>query len=175
MRYVEVAGRVLIGLVFVVAFAGKASGRAAFEAFVRSLRHLEVAPAAAVRWLAPAVVAAEAGVAVLVLVPLPGTGFAGFLLAAVLLSAFTVAVIRSLRQGNRAPCRCFGASTAPLSGRHVWRNAALILTSVLGAAATLAPGGIAPAPALVAAAGGLVGGAVAVAFDDIVGVLRPAG
>ena len=52
----------------------------------------------------------------------------------VLVAAFTVWIVVQLAAGRHPPCACFGAiSTAPLSGWHVARNAALIALGVVAA------------------------------------------
>jgi hypothetical protein len=80
--------------------------------------------------VAVGVLTAEVAVVpLLVLAPL-----GGFVLAAVLLGGFAVAIGRALRRGERGPCRCFGASSAPLGPRHVVRSAGLGLVALTGAA-----------------------------------------
>jgi hypothetical protein len=52
--------------------------------------------------------------------------------ACVLLGVFTLRIVQLLSQGKHPRCSCFGAtSQAPLSQKHVWRNAALLALSVL--------------------------------------------
>ncbi len=49
------------------------------------------------------------------------------IVAAVLLSIFSVALMKVIARGESTPCRCFGeVSAAPVSWRHVARNAAFI-------------------------------------------------
>lgn len=173
MRYVELASRLLLATVFVAAVAGKVYGRSAFGAFVTSLRRMDVLPESATSAVARVAVTAEAFVVLLLLVPIRLAGVAGFVLAAGVLTAFTVAIGLSLRHGNRAPCRCFGASTTPLGARHVTRNLTLIAVSLLGLAATLGPGRLDAGAALVAGAVGVVLGVLVTALDDIVELVRP--
>jgi hypothetical protein len=59
----------------------------------------------------------------------------GLMLAALLLTVFAVGIYAALRRGVRAPCRCFGASTTPLGGSQIVRNALLVLVAVTGAIA----------------------------------------
>ncbi len=66
-----------------------------------------------------------------VLRPWPAIG------AMALIAAFTVVVVRRLRDGSRPPCACFGPrSNRPLGQWHVARNGVL-----LGLAAVAAFGG----------------------------------
>jgi len=173
VRYIEICCRLLLATVFVGALVGKVVGRASFRTFVMSLRQMAVLPASIVLPAARLSVTVEALIAVLLLVPIRWTGAAGFLLGAGLLAVFTVAVALSLRRGNRAPCRCFGASTAPLGVRHVVRNLTLIVAALLGLAATLSEGPLDVAPSLVAGIMGLFLGLLATIFDDLVDLLRP--
>jgi len=174
VRYAELACRLCLLTVFVVALAGKLSGKDAFAAFTRSLRQMSVIPQGTVAVAARASVAAEALVIVLLAIPLRGAGAAGFAVAAGLLAVFTGAIVLSLRRGNVAPCRCFGASSTPLGARHVVRNVVLISLALLGFGAALAPGPADLAGLLVAGAAGVVAGVTVTAFDDIAALLRPA-
>ena len=57
------------------------------------------------------------------------------LAAAVTLIAFVVLIAAQLRRGRHPQCACFGAwSSAPLSGRHVWRNAGFLMVAVVAIA-----------------------------------------
>ncbi|SIM50768.1 MauE/DoxX family redox-associated membrane protein [Micromonospora cremea] len=141
--YVEIGSRVLLGSVLLAAAVGKASGRAAFREFTRSVRDLGYRPA---NPLAGAVVAAEFTAVVLLAVFPP----AGFLLSAALLLAFTVAIATNLRRGG-ATCRCFGRTAAPLGRHHAWRNVFLVGCAIAGA---LAPAGhVRPGEAVASRAG----------------------
>ncbi|MGI9029449.1 MAG: MauE/DoxX family redox-associated membrane protein [Ilumatobacteraceae bacterium] len=54
--------------------------------------------------------------------------------AVVLLTSFTVIVVRRLLDGARPPCACFGSrSNRPLGPRHLVRNALLIALGVVAA------------------------------------------
>jgi Methylamine utilisation protein MauE len=72
----------------------------------------------------------------------PGTVEVGFLLAALLLTVFAAGIYAALRGGVRAPCRCFGASTAPLGWSQIVRNALLALVAVTGAITQGSHGGV---------------------------------
>lgn len=48
-----------------------------------------------------------------------------------LLLAFTVAIVRRLRRGERPPCACFGSwSSAPIGPAHLVRNAVLAALAI---------------------------------------------
>jgi hypothetical protein len=172
--YLDVAARFLIGTVFLVAVAGKVSSKDAFTAFVGSLKRMAVLPPGAVGPAARVSVALEALAVVLLAVPLRWTAAAGFTIAGGLLTIFTVAIGLSLRNGNRAPCRCFGASSTPLGPRHLVRNGLLLVVVAVGLIGLGASGELDVAGALTAALAGLVAGGVIAGFDDIVELVRPA-
>ncbi|MET8847600.1 MauE/DoxX family redox-associated membrane protein [Amycolatopsis sp. NPDC004625] len=160
MEYLRAAGAALIAVVFAVSSVSKLRD---FRGFARSVPALVPMPA---RWVTPValtVVVAEAGSAVLVVVP--ATAPAGFLLASALLLAFTAAIAASLRRGRPAPCRCFGVSETPAGPRHLARNSVLLCLAVLGA---LAPETLPPlAGAVVACGAGVVVAVLVIAMDDI--------
>ncbi|WP_405656475.1 MauE/DoxX family redox-associated membrane protein [Streptomyces sp. RK9] len=201
MEYLIAGARALLGLVFLVSLVGKVAGGAkdggrggakdrarrggkggatrggtrgdAFAAFLASVRSLRVVPPALVRPVALTVIAGEAAVCVLLAVPARGATTAGLLVAAALLTAFTVGIAAALRRGATAPCRCFGASSTPLGTPHLVRNAvlcALALAGALGAptAADAPPGG-----GLVAGVAGLVAGALVTQLDHLLALFRP--
>ncbi|MET7464362.1 MauE/DoxX family redox-associated membrane protein [Nonomuraea sp. NPDC005501] len=167
MEYVRVGCAWLIAVVFAITAVSKARDLAGFA---RSLPDLVPVPRALTRPLAVVVAALEGLVALLVAVPLvagvSGVVAYGLGLALLLLAAFTVAIAVALRRGRRAPCRCFGASAAPLGARHLVRNGLLIIAAALG---LLQPAG-SPALAGVVVAGvaGLIGAILVAAFDDLV-------
>jgi hypothetical protein len=127
-----------------------------------------------------AVVAGEC--AAVVLLTLGPGGAPGFVLTLLLLAAFTVGIVRTLRTGTKASCACFGASTAPIGRRHVIRNGVLLVLAGFGLAVALAgtPAPTQAAGVLIAAFGALVG-ALLVIFTDEWGTLfddgapRPSG
>ncbi|MEU8247918.1 MauE/DoxX family redox-associated membrane protein [Nonomuraea sp. NPDC048916] len=175
MQYLEVACRLLLAAVLIMAAFTKVSGKGAWLAFVHSLRQLDQVPSPLLQPVALAVVAIEAIVAVLLLVPVRVAGWIGFALAGCLLLSFTLVIGRALSHGNRAPCRCFGASSTPLGLSHVLRNLMLVCVAVLGLAGASASGTLDAPYALLAGAGGLVAGILITAFEDIITLIRPAG
>jgi uncharacterized membrane protein YphA (DoxX/SURF4 family) len=179
VAYALLAVRLLVGIVFAASATGKLRGAAAFRGFEDSARSMGV-PARLSRPVAVAVVAGEC--AAVVLLTLGPGGAPGFVLTLLLLAAFTVGIVRTLRTGTKASCACFGASTAPIGRRHVIRNGVLLVLAGFGLAAALAgtPAPTQAAGVLIAAFGALVG-ALLVIFTDEWGTLfddgapRPSG
>lgn len=140
MDVLELCCRAALIVVFGLAIAGKVRGRASWDAFVQTLGAFGVpsswpkAPAAA------AIVGLEAAVAA-ALVASPAPGYAA---ALGLLAMFTAALGLAMRRGQRAPCRCFGASERPIGPAHLARNVALLAVAAagLGARLTGSPGAV---------------------------------
>lgn len=165
--------RALLASVFVVAVVNKVAGKVAWLDFVQYLRELRQLPEAVARPAAVATVTVEALVAALLLAPVRTAGIVGCGLAACLLSAFTLVIGRALAGGNRASCRCFGASSTPLGRPHVVRNLTLICVAVLGVAGLSAGAAIDPDYAVLAGITGLVLGILTTAVEDIVALFKP--
>ncbi|GAA3145440.1 hypothetical protein GCM10010466_40630 [Planomonospora alba] len=167
MLYLMITCRALLAVVFAVAVAGKVRGRAAFGEFVSSIAVLGVLPRRASAAAAYALTAAEA--AAVLLLAWPPAVPVGFAAAVGTLAVLTGGVLAALRRGRRVPCRCFGASAAPLGRVHVVRNLVLAALGCAGLAAWAAAGASAPHPAgvalAIAAAG--VGALLVVRLDDL--------
>lgn len=169
MGYAVLACRVLTGLVFLVAVAGKARD---FRAFAESVRDLTFVPRRLAASAARATVAAE-GAAVLLLVLPPTVGW-GFGLASLLDAAFTVVVATVLARGVSVSCHCFGGTPRRFGMRHLVRDVALTAAAVLGLLGTVGALGDAAqvsmtGPAgLAAVAAGLFGGVVVVVSDTVI-------
>jgi hypothetical protein len=171
MQYVALTCRCALGVVFLAAVAGKLHSRAAFSRFRASVAALTHSRGRASAVLSGATVLVEAGVAVLLAIP--RTVPAGLVLAGLVLLGFCAAVVSAMRSGAAPPCRCFGATGAPLGGRHLVRNAGLLVlvaaalpTGVGASHQTLHPAGA----ALGLAAAAVVALAV-LFFDDLVDLL----
>lgn len=167
--YLLTTCRVLLAGVFVLALASKVRGRASFEAFAASIRALGLLSGAGSAVAAYALVGAEASVVLLLVFPptvLPGLAAAG-----ATLTVMTAGILAALRRGRRGPCRCFGASDAPLGPVHVVRNLLLIGGAAAGLVAGLAPAGAGspahPAGLALAAVGAAVGVLIVVRLDDL--------
>ncbi|GAA2216076.1 methylamine utilization protein MauE [Nonomuraea monospora] len=174
MEYVALAARCALGIVFLAAVAGKVRGREAFEAFRRSVPALVPLPRGRVPAALPATVVAVETATVLLLT-MEFTAPAGLGLAGAVLLAFSLGIRYALRSGSRAPCNCFSTSSAPLSRRHLVRNAVLIAVAVTGLAASSTQAGTQAHPAgavLALAAGGLIA-LFAVFTDDLADLLHP--
>lgn len=174
MAYLVVACQAMLICVFATSVITKVRNQRAFADFSQSVEAFRVLPRSWSGMVARATVAGEAGV--VLLLALPWAVPAGFALAAGLLGAFTVAIVLALRGGRTAPCRCFGASAAPLSGSHVVRNLSLLavsLTGLVGGAVlsgpTRDPAGLTLSLAVAAVAALFV-----VRLDDVAALLRPA-
>lgn len=169
--------RALLAVVFATAAFGKASNLDQLGAFADSLRN--IGPqlfATRLRRLAGAtiVVAAEATVCVLLVVP--ATSLAGLALALVLLLAFGAAIASVLRRGATAPCHCFGAEGSPLSSSHLLRNGLLAVIAAAGIAVRLAGGPVSALPdydGALAVALGLLLGIGITRWDDLVFIATP--
>ena len=173
MEYIVVGCRSLVALVFLISAVSKLRDRRSYAGFVAATQRLGPRRVVARhgRPLAAAIVAAELAVPALLL--LPATAPAGFGLAVVLLTGFTVAVLTALRRGERAPCHCFGATSEPVGRGQVVRNVLLGIVALLG----MAVGPIAgAAPDLAGAMAAVVtGGVIAVlvaAAEDIADLFR---
>ncbi|MEV0269293.1 MauE/DoxX family redox-associated membrane protein [Hamadaea sp. NPDC050747] len=172
MSYLELACRLLLVTVFATAVAGKIASRPAWRAFVDSLNRMDAVPARLLQPAAWASLAAEIAISLLLVVPGRIFGAAGFVLAIGLLGSFTVAITSAIRRGKNAPCRCFGASVTPLGWSHVFRNSGLMALAALGLTAALSGGPIEVAPAVVAAATGVVVGLLVTRLDDLLALFR---
>ncbi len=168
MGYAVVACRALVLVVCTAALLSKLRRRRAWVEFVASVRDLRLLPD---RWAGAAArstAAAEAGVAVSLVVPSAAVTSTGLLLAGVLLACLGGTVLLVVRRGVPATCRCFGASVVPLQPSHAVRNGLLAAAALAAAAWTarrpgagglpegLHPGGVAVALAAGALAGVLV-------------------
>jgi hypothetical protein len=175
LTYLEIACRSTIGLVFLVAAAGKL--RRGTDVFATSVRSLPLVPGRYARAVAIGVVTAELGTPVLLAVP--ATVRLGFAWAGLLVGAFLVAILVALGRGVRADCACFGLRPVPFGRRHVLRNAILLGITVVGGLAAGSPGGYTTGAAMLAVTTGLVATVLIVSFDDVaelfVGPPRPAG
>lgn len=164
--------RALLIVVFASASFSKLRARTNLLELARSLTAMGVL---ARPYAAAALAFAEAGVAVALVVP--GFQLAGLWGAAALLTVLTAGTGWMLAHGVVSVCRCFGRSEAPMSARHLMRNA--VLLSLALSAAILASESVSGrqiSPALVVAGGvGAVLGVLVVSLDDLVTLLAPLG
>jgi hypothetical protein len=184
LTYALIGCSLALCLVFGTSAAGKL-GNTRFREFAAAPGPLEVLPRSLRSTAAHIVVAVEVILTIALLaaaavatIPI-GASLAGitvvaFCTSAILVLAFTGAIVVTLRSGNRRPCRCFGASTVPLGQGHVIRNLILLAIALTGLIATAGRAGAAgSAGALVAAVSGLVAGLLITRFDDLVELFGP--
>jgi len=132
--------------------------------------------------LAVAVLGAEAVVTVVliagVVLTVPGGGWwavwalsAGFLVAAVLLGAFTVGHAVARGRGRVVPCACFGRTTTTAPAAAMVRNGVLLVVAVAGLVFALLDADVAAAEeVLVAVLAGSVSGLLLVNMEELMGV-----
>ncbi|MEU8004505.1 MauE/DoxX family redox-associated membrane protein [Catellatospora sp. NPDC049111] len=175
MRYVLLGCVVCLGVVFAVSAISKLRSRASYAAFVASTRELLPRP-----WPPAAPVALTVVVAEVAIVPLLfSVPTAGLAVAAVLLLAFSAAIVLAVRRGVRTSCRCFGSSTKPLAGPHAVRSGVLAALAVTGAVLAGPVGaanvvtGLHPAGVAITLLAAGVFAALMIMFDDLVGLFAP--
>jgi hypothetical protein len=168
MPYIMLWCRAAIAGVFLVSVLSKLWGRAALAEFIRWVASLRLVPRRWSRPLAYCAVAAEVGA--LILLAVPSTVVLGLAHGTVLLAMLTGAIVVTLRRGDRAPCRCFGAGTARLGLPHVIRN--LVLIAVCGTGLAVAPFGpgmaLHPVGVMITLLGAAVIVLLVLQFDDLV-------
>ncbi|MEU6034377.1 MauE/DoxX family redox-associated membrane protein [Actinomadura sp. NPDC047616] len=161
--YLLLAARALTATVFALAFVGKARGAERFGGFVTSIHQLALIPRRAATPVALAIVIGE-GAAVLLLI-LPFAPRLGSALAVALLAVFIAAVVRSVRGGVFAECRCFGSRGAVMSHAMIVRNLLLMAIAVPGVAAAPVPTGR-PVAAVAAVLAGVLAAALFTRYYD---------
>ena len=129
--------RLVVGFVFLASFVSKVIS---FPSLVSTVTAFRVLPASYSRLIASLVLAAELGV--VSAMALGGQLLStGFLLAILLLSGFTLALVSILVRKIDTSCNCFGESHKKVSGYDIVRNLAFLVCAVAGYAvrATLGP------------------------------------
>ncbi|MFM7745677.1 MAG: MauE/DoxX family redox-associated membrane protein [Actinomycetota bacterium] len=113
---------VVLGLVFLWSGVAKIASREAWQVAGTPFSTGKDTADRVVRMILPSLEVAVGALLSLRVVPIPVA-----IVAAVMLVAFTAALVRVLVTGQRPPCMCFGAVRAkPVSWASVVRNAALI-------------------------------------------------
>jgi methylamine utilization protein MauE len=135
MPYMEAAGRVLLGIVFMIAFLGKVRSREAFQAFADSLRNLGWLTERARTYVAVAIPVSE--IAVAIMLSLPATALWGLAAGLSLLSALTIGAGAAIAHGRPVECRCFGATARPIGRSGLIRNGFLIVVALAGLVARM--------------------------------------
>lgn len=172
MSYVVLSCRYLLAGVFLVALVSKLRSRAAYLEFIAATGALLGTGDRTARRAALSTVGVETAI-VCALIAEP-TARVGLGLAALLLGCFTIVLMRALRRGATTPCRCFGASTAPIRVHHAMRSAVLGALAAGGLLVDLAlathqyePAGVAVSVPAVAA-----GILLTTRLDDVADLLR---
>ena len=120
--------RIAIALAFVIAVIGKAQDITAFQEAIMDFQLLAPNWSKAVAW-----VLLGAETCDVLLVSIGGSLLLpGFLLAALLLLTFAVALVLVLLNKRRISCNCFGRSQRRISPYDVVRNVLLIICSLGG-------------------------------------------
>ncbi|MFC0626471.1 MauE/DoxX family redox-associated membrane protein [Kribbella deserti] len=132
-EFVSVVARAMLAAVFLAAFLGKAKTRESFRGFARSVQGLAKLPSDRVAWILATIVVAGEGLAAALLVS-PLAPRLGFVIGGLMLLVFTGVVVRSVRAGIFAECRCFGGRGAIMSAAMVGRNLVLLAVAITGAA-----------------------------------------
>ncbi|MFK4268774.1 MauE/DoxX family redox-associated membrane protein [Streptomyces milbemycinicus] len=131
MTFYLLCAKALIVTVFGVAFAGKVRSRSAFRQFRTSISTLGRLPARLSTPMAVAIVVLEGTTAVWLATPLPPR--AGFAMATGLLLVFISVVVRAVRGGIFAECRCFGGRGAVMGNGMIVRNLLFLAFALPGA------------------------------------------
>ncbi|GGS94820.1 MauE/DoxX family redox-associated membrane protein [Streptomyces violaceus] len=173
MTFLSVTCQALLALVFAIACVSKARGRASFAGFTDAVVALGRVSRPWATWVAAGIIALEGATVLLLLVP--GWGSAGLWVAAVLLTGFTYAIARALRDGTAVACRCFGASGDPATGpAQLVRNALLFAAVALAVPEVTGAGSLSWQGWFAAWLIGAVCAVVVVTGDEVVALLRPA-
>jgi hypothetical protein len=173
MPYVVIAARVMLVVIFAIAFAGKVRNRSAFTRFTDSLGDFATWNTRLQLPVAVMVVTAEA--TIVVLVALPATVGWGLAIGGLMITVFTAAALHARRNGRQPMCNCFGAAGTALGLRHIVRNCLIVAAAAAGLAAWSAggPSRITAAPVVLAAGLALIVSLALAAWDDIVPLVLP--
>jgi hypothetical protein len=128
MPYLLAFTRLTMTLVFLLSFVGKIRSWSTFKSVIVNFRLLPsvLAPAAATVFI-------SSELAVVILLSLGGNLLIwGFILSALLLLAFTIALASVLIRKIRTSCNCFGPDNKLVSPFDLGRNAGFIICAVIG-------------------------------------------
>jgi methylamine utilization protein MauE len=169
MEYIGIGAQSLLVAVFGWAAVSKLL---AFGRFRMSVAELELVPPSFGGATAALLVGAELACAITVAVP--RIKIVGLGLTTGLLLVFCGGIALLIRRGSQARCACFGRSAGLLGRRQLIRNALLLVVALVGLAAAIGDGAAQGAGVAIAVFTGLVGAALAVAFDDLAELFSPA-
>lgn len=166
MVYVDLALRALLSAVFVLSAASKCYRQPARSGFADAVAKLAPLVWRIRHGVAGAVTAAEAGIAVLLI--LLHSSDAGFVVALGVLSVFSAVVGVAVVRGRRVRCRCFGEDGTVVGLGHLARNATLMVVALLGLVVGSQDLPAAHADGAVLAVGcGILAGLVLTRWDDL--------
>jgi hypothetical protein len=130
VSYLLISERCLLATVFGIAFFSKVRGISKLQQFRASIQKLTMLPTPTAMLMTLILVICEGITATLLALPLaPRVGFA---LATGLLALLTAVVIRAVRGGVLAECRCFGRSGSLMGNAMIVRNLLLMALAVSG-------------------------------------------
>jgi hypothetical protein len=129
LTYLVSFARWTLLIIFATAAFSKLRSRAAWTDFIVATERFLAVQGRGAIWAVGGVLL-EIGTTACLLVD--RTARVGLLLAFVALTLFSVVVLRALRRGVDTSCNCFGSDGAPLSWRHVARNATLAALAGIG-------------------------------------------
>ncbi|GAB4108585.1 MAG: hypothetical protein OHK0022_60200 [Roseiflexaceae bacterium] len=135
LPYAVAFAQLVIGLVFALSAVGKLRN---IRQFARTITAFQVFPSYLSMPFAVIMLLSEIAVVVLVLMG-GNLLISGFLLAALLLTAFALALASALVRRIQTSCNCFGTTTKPISSLDLWRNGGLVVCALLGAGAANLP------------------------------------
>lgn len=121
--------RVTTILIFGMSFIGKLSNIPSFQEAVTNFGILSPKLSRSAAWIF------LAGEFVVIVLAIRGENalFAGFVLAAFLLTIFSIALGIALIRRLQVPCNCFGRTEKPISPYDLVRNGSFIVCNLLGA------------------------------------------
>ncbi len=128
ISFISTFFRIVIGLVFLLSFAGKVRGVTSFQ---QTVIQFKLFPASWSRLIAIVFLGSELAVA---LAMLAGGKFLawGYLAGGLLLVAFSAALVSVLVRKIDTSCNCFGSSKERVSSYDIVRNAGFLLCALGG-------------------------------------------
>lgn len=120
--------RITVGITFLISFVGKVGN---IHLFYKTILNIDVLPGKTAKPIAFVVLGLELFVFCSMLL---GNGVLdyGFLIAILMLIAFTSALISVLKRKIYMPCNCFGTGNKPIAPYDVARNIIIIICSSTG-------------------------------------------
>lgn len=164
LGYLVFGGRCLLAAVFAAAFIGKTRSVARFRLFAASIRNLALLPEHLATLSAGVIVLGEGATAALL--AMPWTVRIGFATATCLLLVFVGVVLRAVRGGVLAECRCFGSAGSVMSTAMLARDLVLLAFAAPGLVFDGAVHGVHPGYLLGAALAGFAGALAVVRYYD---------